>query len=95
MFTPPPVAFDVYESDDSDSGDHDDAMDKKANQVEKKLKMNSDGPDEKKESSDRWVLDKYGRICLFARPIYEKRICILKYYVFMENLFSYFWKIVC
>ena len=56
MLTPAPVAFDVYESDgegDSDSGDHDDAMDKKANQVEKKLKMNPDGPDEKKESSDR------------------------------------------
>ena len=41
------------------------------------------------------IQNKYGRICLLARHIYEKRICILKYDVFMENVFSYFWKIVC
>ena len=36
----------------------------------------------------------YGRICLLAKRIYKKRIPILKYDVFMENVFSYFWKIV-
>ena len=35
------------------------------------------------------VKTKYGRILLFARRIYEKRIRILKYDVFMKNVFSY------
>ena len=56
VFTPPPVAFDDYESDD-ESGDVDkdndngETMDKKANELEKKLKMDQD--EAKEESCER------------------------------------------
>jgi hypothetical protein len=58
LFTPPPVAFDAYESDgegdiDSGSGDNDETMEQKANAVQKKLKMKQHGQGEKKDSSER------------------------------------------
>jgi arginine-tRNA-protein transferase len=51
VFTPPPKTFSVYKNEDDDDDDDDENMDQKANEVEKKLKMNQDDGKRKEEVS--------------------------------------------